>query len=147
MIGTPRERQPTMHPLTVGDMMTTQVRTLREDESINEADWDMVIGGFRHIPVVDRDHHVVGIVSDVDVRHRINTGQSVATTMSRDVHTVLATTPAIEAIEYLLMAKQNALPVVDERRTLIGIVTTTDFLELARRALVGLDVHKPHVRG
>ena len=147
MIGTPRERQSTMHPLTVGDMMTTQVRTLREDESINEADWDMVIGGFRHIPVVDRDRHVVGIVSDVDVRHRINTGQSVATTMTRDVHTVLATTPAIEAIEYLLMAKQNALPVVDEHRTLIGIVTTTDFLELARRALVGLDVHKPHVRG
>ena len=136
-----------MHPLTVGDMMTTQVRTLREDESINEADWDMVIGGFRHIPVVDGEHRVIGLVSDVDVRHRINTGQSVTTTMSRDVHTVLATTPAIEAIEYLLMAKQNALPVVDERRTLIGIVTTTDFLELARRALVGLDVHKPHVRG
>ena len=136
-----------MHPLTVVDMMTTQVRTLREDESINEADWDMVIGGFRHIPVVDGEHRVIGLVSDVDVRHRINTGQSVTTTMSRDVHTVLATTPAIEAIEYLLMAKQNALPVVDERRTLIGIVTTTDFLELARRALVGLDVHKPHVRG
>jgi CBS-domain-containing membrane protein len=45
------------------------------------------------------------------------------------------------------MAKQNALPVVDDSRRLIGIVTTTDFLELARRALVGLDVQKPHVRG
>ncbi|HET9987434.1 MAG TPA: CBS domain-containing protein [Kofleriaceae bacterium] len=128
-------------------MMTTQVRTLREDESINEADWDMVIGGFRHIPVVDREHRLVGLVSDRDVRHRINSSRSVAATMTRDVHTVLATTPAIEAIEYLLMAKQNALPVVDESRMLIGIVTTTDFLELARRALVGLDVNKPHVRG
>jgi CBS domain-containing protein len=136
-----------MHPLTVGDMMTTQVRTLREDESINEADWDMVIGGFRHIPVVDRERRLVGLVSDRDVRYRINHGRSVASTMTREVHTVLASTPAIEAIEYLLMAKQSALPVVDEGRTLVGIVTTTDFLELARRALVGLDVHKPHVRG
>jgi CBS-domain-containing membrane protein len=136
-----------MHPLTVGDMMTTQVRTLREDESINEADWDMVVGGFRHIPVVDRDNRLVGIVSDGDVRHRINEGRSVASTMTREVHTVGPTTSAVEAIEYLLMAKQNALPVVDESRTLIGIVTTTDFLELARRALVGLDVQKPHVRG
>jgi CBS-domain-containing membrane protein len=86
-------------------------------------------------------------VSDRDVRHRINEGHSVASTMTREVHTVRPTTPAIEAIEYLLMAKQSALPVVDESRTLIGIVTTTDFLELARRALVGLDVQKPHVRG
>lgn len=147
MIGTPREERSGMHPLTVGDMMTTQVRTLREDESINEADWDMVVGGFRHIPVVDDEHRLVGIVSDLDLRHRINAGHSVASTMTREVHTVSPTTSAVEAIEYLLMAKQNALPVVDERRTLIGIVTTTDFLELARRALVGLDVHKPHVRG
>ncbi|MEP6861750.1 MAG: CBS domain-containing protein [Deltaproteobacteria bacterium] len=136
-----------MHALTVGDMMTTQVRTLREDESINEADWDMLVGGFRHIPVVDREHRLVGLVSDRDVRHRINAGHSVASTMTREVHTVLRTTSAIEALEYLLMAKQSALPVIDDSRTLIGIVTTTDFLELARRALAGLDVHKPHVRG
>jgi CBS domain-containing membrane protein len=135
-----------MHPLTVGDMMTTQVRTLRKDESISEADWDMVIGGFRHIPVVDHEQHLIGLVSDLDVRHHIENGHSIASMMTRDVHAVLATTPAIEAIEYLLMAKQNALPVVDDSRKLIGIVTTTDFLELARRALVGLDVHKPHVR-
>ena len=135
-----------MHPLTVGDMMTTQVRTVCEDDPLNAADWDMVIGGFRHIPVVDREHHLVGIVSDRDVRDPVHANRSIASTMSREVHAVLATTPAIEAIEYLLMAKQNALPVIDEERKLIGIVTTTDFLELARRALVGLDVHKPHVR-
>ncbi|HEY6037925.1 MAG TPA: CBS domain-containing protein [Kofleriaceae bacterium] len=136
-----------MHPLTVGEMMTTKVRTLRKDETLIEADWDMVVGGFRHIPVVDQDNHLIGLVSELDVVKVGDNNRSVASAMTRDVHTVGPKTPALEALEYLLMAKQTALPVVDDDRTLLGIVTATDFLELARRALVGLDIHTPHVRG
>ena len=47
----------------------------------------------------------------------------------------------------MLLSKHNALPVVDDDRRLLGIVTSTDFLELARRALSGLDIQQPHVRG
>jgi CBS domain-containing protein len=136
-----------MHILTVGDMMTTKVKTLHQDESVGDADWDMVIGGFRHIPVVDTEYRLVGMVSDRDVLRRPQSARSVTAVMTREVHTVLPTVPATEAIEYLLMSKQSALPVVDEKRTLVGIITSTDFLELARRALAGHDVTRPHVRG
>ncbi len=136
-----------MHILTVGDMMTTKVKTLREDESVGDADWDMIIGGFRHIPVVDGEYRLVGMVSDRDVMRRPKATRSVAAVMTRDVHTVLPSAPAAEAIEYLLMSKQSALPVVDDTRRLLGIITSTDFLELARRALAGHDVTRPHVRG
>jgi CBS domain-containing protein len=135
-----------MHHLTVAEMMTTKIRTLHEDESVSDADWDMVIGGFRHIPVVDGDYRLVGMVSDRDVLRRPERTTSVVSVMTRDVYAVLPTVPAIDAVEHLLLSKHSALPVVDEQRTLVGIVTATDFLELARRALAGDDVNTPHVR-
>src|SRR3569832_1769025 len=74
-----------MHALTVGDMMTTQVRTLRKDETLIAADWDMVVGGFRHIPVVDQEHHLIGLVSDLDVVKGGDTNRSVAGAGARGV--------------------------------------------------------------
>lgn len=144
--GTTRESSGVMHTLTVADMMTTKLKTLHMDESVKDADWDMVIGGFRHIPVIDRDHRLVGMVSDRDVLRRHEATTSIVSVMTRDVHAVLPNVPALEACEHLLMSKQSALPVVDSNRTLLGIVTTTDFLELARRALSGDDIRMPHVR-
>lgn len=126
--------------------MTTHVKTIYEDESISAADWDMVIGELRHLPVIDREHRVVGLVSDRDILRSAVQPASIASVMTRDVRTIGPDAPAVEAVEYLLRYKHSALPVVDARGTLVGIVTSTDFLELARRALSGLDIHQPHVR-
>ena len=65
--GTGCESDPRMRPLTVAEMMTTHVKTIYEDESISAADWDMVFGELRHRPVIDREHRVVGLVSDRDI--------------------------------------------------------------------------------
>jgi CBS-domain-containing membrane protein len=135
----------TMHALTVAEMMTTKVKTLRETESITAADWNIVIGGFRHIPVVDQDYRLIGMVSDTPRgTHATSTVKSI---MTREVHAISSSTTALLAVEQMLMSKHNALPVVDDERRLLGIVTSTDFLELARRALSGLDIHQPHIRG
>ena len=136
-----------MRPLTLGDMMTTNVKTLREDDSLTSADWEMVVGEIRHLPVVDGDGRVVGMVSDRDVLrsaglHRVSIGRI----MSRDLRTGTPTTPALDAAVQLLASKRGALPVVDATGRLLGIVTTTDFVELARRALAGLDINEPHAR-
>ncbi len=135
-----------MRALTVADMMTTRVKTIHEDESISVADWDMVVGELRHLPVVDGQRHVVGMVSDRDLLRATERPTSVRTVMTRDVNTIRADALAVEAVDQLLRFKHGALPVVDGSGTLVGIVTTTDFLELARRALSGLDVQQPHVR-
>ena len=133
--------------LTVADMMTTHLKVLHEDDSINAADWDMVVGEFRHMAVVDRDNRLVGLISDRDVLRSQSEGPTtVARLMTRDVHTVPPTMTALDAVEHMLRSKHGALPVVAADRTLLGIVTTTDFLELARRALAGHDIHQPHAR-
>lgn len=135
-----------MRPLTVADMMTTSVKTIYEDESIGAADWDMVVGELRHLPVIDRERRLVGLVSDRDLMRATDQPTPVASVMTREVRTIGPDTPAITAVEHLLQYKHSALPVIDQHRVLLGIVTSTDFLELARRALSGLDIHQPHVR-
>ncbi len=135
-----------MRELTVADMMTTRVKTVHEDESLSVADWDMVVGELRHLPVVDRDNHVVGMVSDRDLLRSTERPTSVSSVMTRTVNVIRADALAIEAVDQLIRFKHGALPVVDATGKLVGIVTSTDFLELARRALSGLDVHQPHVR-
>lgn len=139
-----------MRTLTLGDMMTTNVKTMREDDALSSADWDMVVSEIRHLPVVDGGGRLIGLVSDRDVT-RASLRQpgeqiSVASVMTRDVHTCLPTMPAVEAVVHLLRSKHSALPITDPQGVLLGIVTTTDFVELARRALAGLDIHQPHAR-
>jgi CBS-domain-containing membrane protein len=133
--------------LQLRDMMTTNVRTLREDDTLTSADWDMVVAEVHHLPVVDRFNRVVGMISDREVlRAGSLGGVSIARVMDREFSTALPSTPALEAAVQLLQSHQTALPVVDATGVLLGIVTTTDFVELAHRALAGLDVQRPHTR-
>lgn len=139
-----------MHTLLVSEVMTTNLRTVYEDEAMNSADWDMAVNEVRHLPVVDSERRLVGLLSDRDVMRSMieHRGRSVTVgeVMSRAVKTVPPDMSAVDAVELMLRAKCHALPVVDAQHHVLGIVTSTDFLELAHRALSGLDVTQPHVR-
>lgn len=139
-----------MHTLLVSEVMTTNLRTVYEDEAMNSADWDMAVNEIRHLPVVDAERKLVGLLSDRDVMRSMieHRGRSVrvAEVMSRSVKTVPPDMSAVDAVELMLRAKCHALPVVDAQHQVVGILTSTDFLELAHRALSGIDVNRPHVR-
>jgi len=130
--------------------MSAPVKAVREDDSLSLADWEMAFAEIRHLLVVDRAGIVVGLISDRDVLRAIETrpGGSVriGAIMTRDIITVTPGTPAVTAVEELLQHKVSALPVVDERGRPVGIVTSTDFLEIARRALDGIDPTVKHAR-
>ncbi len=49
--------------LTVGDVMTRDVIVLNEDASLIKAVHIMAKHGFRHLPIVDEDGRVVGVIS------------------------------------------------------------------------------------
>ena len=131
-----------MSNLTVADLMKTNLRIVHEDDSIRAADWEMTIDEIRHLLVVDTAGKLLGIVSDRDVlraRERGEGDAAISTIMSRDVLFIGPATPASWAVERMLRGKYSALPVVDEVGKPIGIITSTDFLEIAFRALNGLD--------
>jgi CBS domain-containing protein len=59
----------------------------------------------------------------------------IAEIMTRQVRTVRPQDPARRALETLLKDRIGCVPVVTEDRQLVGIVTETSFLRLAREAL------------
>jgi CBS domain-containing protein len=57
---------------TVGDAMSTDVVTCREDEDIEAAVSRMAERQIRRIPVVDRNGNLCGIIAQADIATRVN---------------------------------------------------------------------------
>ena len=132
------------YQLTVRDLMTTAVVTIRASESIREAHAEMELGVMRHLPVVDDRGRLVGVLSDRDVIGSLagRKPRHVAEVMTRDVRTIRPTAPAHTAAGIMLDEKIGSLPVVDDEGVLVGIVTQTDFLAVSRRALLGQSLER-----
>jgi CBS domain-containing membrane protein len=127
--------------LRIEEMMTTGVIAAKEGDTVGRADEQMRVADIRHLPVVDGHHHVVGIVSNRDLARFLanprDKQKRVAEIMTRDVITVRAEMPAYRAAEIMLDRKIGSLPVVGDDGVMIGIVTETDFLSVAHKALHG----------
>ena len=123
--------------LTVSDLMTTALMTINASEPLSEAKLDMQSGLVHHLPVVDDRGHLVGIVSDRDIVRRADK-KRIADVMSRDVVTTRPDAPAHLAASMMLDFRIGSLPVVNDDGALVGVVTITDYLAVARRALLGL---------
>jgi CBS domain-containing protein len=125
--------------LTVRDLMTTQLITIHADERIQEGRTDMENGLIRHLPVVDDGGRLVGVVSDRDLMRR---GAKISDVMERNVVTTRPDAPAFEAAAIMLDNKISSVLVVDDDNHLVGMVTQTDYLEVAHRALLGLPLER-----
>ncbi|MBU2536923.1 MAG: CBS domain-containing protein [Proteobacteria bacterium] len=110
-------------------------------------------GKFRHLPVVDAEKHLVGIVTDRDLRSaapssvlsedRIKECLSefdqtpVSAIMSRAFFTLNPISTLDDALILLDREKIGALPVVDEEQRVIGMFSMRDLMRAYRR-LFGL---------
>jgi len=133
--------------MLVRDYMCKNPVTVTGHDTLVTAHEKMLDGRFRHLPVV-RDGHVIGILSDRDVRSHTGTEARtrVETAMTKDPITISPLSTVEEAARLLLRRQISALPIVQEGR-LAGIITTNDvlhaFLDLTGAAVedsVRLDV-------
>jgi len=137
------------HGMKVRDIMSTEVITLIEDETLAHAKSCMDRGRIRHLPVL-RDRKLVGLVTHRDLlaasfsifaevepaeQRRVFVTVPVAEVMHRDVIAVGPETTVADAARTLLDNKWGCLPVVDDKGDLLGIVTEADFLRLTVRLL------------
>ena len=119
--------------MRVADLMTSQLRCLRETDDLSTAMAAMQELFIRHIPVVDDDGRLSGLVSQRDLlslEHRKDLGTPLREIMRTDLVTVTSDTALRAAAETMIYNKYGCLPVVENGR-LVGIITETDFLKLA----------------
>jgi CBS domain-containing protein len=130
------------------DIMTQNPLTIPIDATVADAVQLLQSAGFRHIPIVNAEHEVIGMLSDRDLRalsvprtikedwfgeFRIALETKVARAMTANVITVDEETAVTEIIELMLDHGIGAVPVVDAERTLIGIVSYVDVLRSLQR--------------
>jgi CBS-domain-containing membrane protein len=86
----------------------------------------------RHLPVVGAGGVLTGIVAERDLLvaadHYLTSPVDVARIMTRQVVTIGDTTPVLEAAMLMIERKISSLPIVDQSRKLLGIITETDLL-------------------
>lgn len=130
--------------LLVRDLMTTALITAHAKDPVSGAHAEMQVGVVRHLPVVDDRGKLVGVLSDRDILRSLGhrPPKKVSDVMTRDVVTIAPSAPAYQAAEVMLDAKIGSVLVVDDDGALIGMVTETDYLDLARRALLSLPLER-----
>jgi CBS domain-containing protein len=119
--------------LTVGQVMATQLYTVRPQDLAemvaNFMDWNHV----RYVPVENDEGELVGLVTYralIRLVGRDNTSNvTVADIMHTDLITVSPDTPTIDAIRLTRRHQIGCLPVVSGKH-LVGILTASDFLPL-----------------
>jgi len=126
-----------LETLVVADLMRAHVKVARHDDDLRHVHGMMSMGGFRHVPVVDDDGKLTGIVSDRDVHLAWSQGQQtkISAFMRRGIEFVHPEAAAHEAAARMIAGRIGCLPVLNADHEVIGIITTTDFLLVAHRAL------------
>ena len=140
-------------PQLIRDIMTREVVTLYEEDNLIGVEEGMQHFRFRHLPVVD-DGRLVGLITQRDLlrvaasslehgaqqkTELLKESVFVRDVMWRDLVTVREDTPLSDAGLLMWNNKLGCLPVVDDDKKLVGIVTEADFVKLALRLLEAKD--------
>lgn len=153
-----------LRPLTVGDVMTTTVVSVRESATFHEMVGLMKEHGVSALPVLGADGRLAGIVSEADlllkeappaepsparlwpeshedhIARAKSRGVSAAEIMTRRVFTVRAHSTLSAAAGLMQKHRVKRLPVVDDHGALIGVASRRDLLSVFIRS-------DEHIRG
>ena len=112
--------------------MSTDIFSVFKDDSlqlvVNIMKWKKI----RHMPVIDGDKLIIGLITTTDVKglsnHYIDKGVSVEDIMTKELITI-GQYETLETAKILMITNQiNCLPVI-EKGKLIGLLTSKDFLD------------------
>lgn len=129
----------------VFEAMKRRVHTVSKDASPDLADELLHFSGFRHLPVVDAENHVVGMLTPTDlldfVQRRGAAGPvKVSEIMRSPVVSIRQDQDLEAALPRMRRAHVHALPVLDDLDHLAGILTDVDvLLAMAKDRPRGID--------
>jgi tRNA nucleotidyltransferase (CCA-adding enzyme) len=117
-------------PVTAKDLMSSPVRTIRPEVTIQEAQRVLLRYGHSGLVVVDGQGRLVGVISrrDIDIALHHGFGHApVKGYMTTEVKTLSPDTPLAEIQRLMVQWDIGRLPVLQDGQ-LVGIVTRTDVL-------------------
>ncbi|GAB6906813.1 CBS and ACT domain-containing protein [Desulfosarcina cetonica] len=140
----------------VSRSMVSEVITIDKDASVFEAQEKMAANRIRHLPVIESDQRLIGIVTDRDIRSAMPYSMiknqataeeteklaqlTVADIMTHNPKTISPNFTLPDALLLIQKERVGAFPVVDEAGKLKGILSVRDLL----RAFVNvLGIHEP----
>lgn len=158
--------------LTVAQIMTRELITVEFGDDLDTA-WQLMHDhAVKALPVVDRGHHVVGIITLTDffryaradtvrgmgggLRKLLRRTPDVTSQkpevagqiMSSPVVTARGDSPITDLMPILAERRLHRIPIVDSRNKLVGLVTQTDLIAALYRQLAALsasplEIHQP----
>lgn len=133
----------------VKDLMTRKVLTVSKNVLMIEVKEIFEKHNFHHLPVIDEEDKIVGIISKLDY-NKVLTSMSIFNTenskreneqwldklltedvMTEDVLTLRAEDDLMKALVLLQRNLYHAFPVVNDQQKVIGIITTYDLIDFA----------------
>ncbi len=139
-----------MSQVTVRQLMKTPAKVVHPGATLLQARDEMTKLGVHHLPVVDGGGGLIGMISDREVDRILAVMQAaegkrltltVGDVCRGEALRVTPELPAHQAASMLIESRTDGLPVVDKGQV-IGVITATDLLEVAREALLGVDPGK-----
>jgi CBS domain-containing protein len=129
---------PNPRELTVAELMTSSPTTLSARHHLARAAEEMELGRIRHVPIVDTDGRLLGLVTHRDVLAAgENLKRPLSEVMLADLKTLRPSTPARDAAYLMIHHAIGCVPIVEADNTLVGIITDTDFVRAAYTLLGG----------
>lgn len=144
--------------ITVQEMMSPDPKTLSRFNSLADARKLMEENRFRHIPIVNDNRELIGLVTqrnvfassisaqeliDKEDLSRIESGTLLADIMSTDLTTVTTNVKVSDAAHLIHKKKFGCLPVVNHEYRLVGIITDHDFVAITIQLLDIMEQGEP----
>lgn len=119
--------------MRVKDFMTQNPIVVSPLDNIQNTSEMLIKNEIHQVPVV-RNEKLVGIVTDRDLKigfskYASDPSPDVGSAMSRDPVTVKDDSKIVEAAKIIRKRRFNALPVVNKKAELVGILTVRDILD------------------
>jgi arabinose-5-phosphate isomerase len=121
--------------IKVNDIMAEKDNnaTVKDNETLKNAIIEMGKKGLGMVTVIDEKNHVIGVVTDGDLRRQLEKGVDV---YNLNVSSVMSKSPiilnedmmAIEALQILKIKNISSAPVVDSFKTPVGTIRLQDIL-------------------
>jgi CBS domain-containing protein len=130
----------------VRDIMTDVVETLQVGDTLAMARQQIESGGIHHLPVVDGEEHVIGLITyhrileawishgspNTELVSQVASDVPVDMLMEKNVLTVDVDATALEAARLIETNDFGSLPVTRDEK-LVGIITARDLVRIAVR--------------